>query len=292
MYRFRLRTFLVAIAVIAGACAILGQRVRKYYLTRRLTELTSRQVDAVTYGQDLKFKGSRCSWFSGDEFLLLYLRLDGNHIGDWQLNNIGLQYKVDKLVFKDTSITDRTVSKLQSCSKLITLCLNGSTSVKDSGFRSLSKHGHLRTIDLSSTGISDDALPHIAKIPNLMHLYLDHTAVTDTGVLSLAEATNLERLSLVATRLDGKCLMTLSRLPRLLTLRLSKTTISPSAFDECNNFASLRFLYLDDTRCDDHTLEKIASLCNLQCIFVTNSAVSKDAVRKFSAIHPTCEIVE
>ena len=54
----------------------------------------------------------------------------------------------------------------------------------------------LRTLGLSSTGISDEGLSHIIHLPNLKYLSLGLTDITDNGAKQLAQMFALERLTL------------------------------------------------------------------------------------------------
>ena len=98
-----------------------------------------------------------------------------------------------------------------------TAALAGAT-FGDAELRKLGSAGNdLLWLDLSRTGITDEGLTVLAKMPNLEHLDLRGTAVSDEGVQALAPLKHLQTLVLYGTGVTDAGLPALQGLPFLAT---------------------------------------------------------------------------
>lgn len=87
-------------------------------------------------------------------------------------------------------------------------------------------------VDLSSSGITDDTIEHVAKIgANLKYLSLKDTWITSQALFILAGTVpNLVSLSLAGTKIDDSALSYLSMMLLLRTLDLRITCIQGCPF--------------------------------------------------------------
>jgi Leucine-rich repeat (LRR) protein len=293
--RFGLRTLLVLIVLVSIPCALFGQRFRAAYLTSRLTRLASSDDIHIVAEWRYSRWGMQREWewrdlFDADLQLLHYLKLEGEHIRDQDVSTIGVQDHLIYLVLANTSVTDQTVRRLRSCSKLGTLSLYGCKEVNGEGFEGLTHLPSLASIELTRTGITDASLLHVARIPNLFDLDLGHTQITDHGVSGLKVASNLDSLQLQDTLVEGKCLAALSTLPNLRVLNLSRTPLATGSFKDCAPFRSLIFLYVSNTNIGDEDLLRIAEICDLQAISIRQTRITDEAIERFKELEPDCEI--
>ena len=90
----------------------------------------------------------------------------------------------------------------------------------------------LEHLAFCATGLVDDDLPHLKKLPELKFLNLSSTAVTDRGV---ADLTNL----------------------RLITLHLEQTAISDAAAESLAKIKTLKYLCLDEGAMSESALKRI-----------------------------------
>ena len=67
-------------------------------------------------------------------------------------------------------------------------------------------------IDLSSTGVSDRGLRHLAALHHLKSLWIDESVLTDVGIRNIANIASLRRLSIMGTKIDR------AKVERLLSL--------------------------------------------------------------------------
>jgi hypothetical protein len=91
----------------------------------------------------------------------------------------------------------------------------------------IEKMENLVHLDLSSSGISDDAIEHVARIGgSLKYLSLKDTAITSQALCVLAGTVpNIISLSLAQTKIDDSALPYISMMPLLRMLDLSDTCL-------------------------------------------------------------------
>ncbi len=107
-----------------------------------------------------------------------------------------------------------------------TAALAGAT-FGDAELRKLGSVGNdLLWLDLSRTGITDEGLTALAKMPNLEHLDLRGTAVSDAGVGALAQLKHLQTLVLYGTGVSDAGLPALQGLPALRRLYVGGTKVT------------------------------------------------------------------
>jgi hypothetical protein len=120
-----------------------------------------------------------------------------------QLEN--LQY----LGLNHTQVTDEGLKQLAGLKQLKQLSLQG-TRVSDEGMKYLEPLASLERLWLDNTlmsdgkpvkfvSLTDSGLVHLARLPNLTHLYLANTDVTDAGLAHLKSLGRLEQVSVKGT---------------------------------------------------------------------------------------------
>lgn len=82
--------------------------------------------------------------------------------------------------------------------------------------------GSVTHVDLALTGVGDDIVAHVAKLPYVQQLDLTNATVTNDGLKPLTELENLRVLNLWNTMIDDQALETISEIESLSNLRLRK----------------------------------------------------------------------
>lgn len=90
-------------------------------------------------------------------------------------------------------------------------------------------------LNFGESGIQDDMLIHLAKLPNLTRLRLEKNDISDAGVAHLATLPHLESLNLYGTSVTDQCLETLEQMPALKRVFLWQTAVTPEAVDALKN---------------------------------------------------------
>ncbi|PKI45328.1 hypothetical protein CRG98_034289, partial [Punica granatum] len=155
----------------------------------------------------------------------------------------------------------------------------------------------LKYLDLSSTGLGDESVEHIARIGmNLRNLNLSNTRVSSAGVEALAGCVpNLENLSLSYTQIDDFAVLYISTMPALKAIDLSHTSIKgfiPKVGDESDQALSLTALEshhleklnLENTLVEDDSLFPLSKLQQLRQLSLRNCSLTDISLHRLSPL--------
>lgn len=124
----------------------------------------------------------------------------------------------------------------------------------------------LKTLSVSSTGITNEGLAEIAHLRSLLYLYLADCRIGDDGVKQLAGLRNLQNLS------------------------LNETDITDAGLAALKDVQALTYLNLRGTRIGDASLPHLMGLKNLEIIVLRNTDVSAAGVARLKAALPNCKV--
>jgi hypothetical protein len=122
--------------------------------------------------------------------------------------------KLEYLGLNHTQVTDEGLKELSGHKHLKRLSLQG-TRISDEGLKNLEPLASLEGLWLDNTlmsdgkpvksvSLTDAGLAHLAKLPNLTHLYITNTDVTDAGLAHLKSLARLEQVSLKGTAVTAE----------------------------------------------------------------------------------------
>jgi hypothetical protein len=144
----------------------------------------------------------------------------------WLFRNIPTQTVVTGLVVEGRPVTDADIAEF------------------------VAAFPQLEQIDVSSTGVSDEAMRQIAGLRTLFLLRARNSAVTDAGVAELAGLSQLQIVELDGTPITDAGIAELAKLPRLSTLSVAGTEITDAGLAHLNGKALIR-LVVSDTQVTD-----------------------------------------
>lgn len=170
--RFRLRTLLVLVAVLALIGAYRGANLRQ---VRRHEEAARQLIDL---GAEIIHVLNEPSWLI------------------WLLG--GYPEEAAIVSFAYAPLDDDAMPLVAHLNGLQTLVLHH-TAVGDDGLAHLARHSRLARLELNGGHFTDAALAHIAEISSLRTLSLEELPITDQGLLCLARLPRLEQLHLERT---------------------------------------------------------------------------------------------
>ncbi|MBI4567010.1 MAG: hypothetical protein HY719_01285 [Planctomycetes bacterium] len=152
--------------------------------------------------------------------------------------------------------------------------------VRDEHLEMLSLHPDIEMLGLSGCDlVTEKGLRHLARLPNLHHLWIDRVPLSVEAVRAISAISSLVSLSMDECALPSECLPELARLTNLEQLSLSSNTLKNGDFSFLSSLSKLQQLYLDDTSFADrdvHHLSKLSALdyLNLSWTSVTDAGVS------------------
>jgi hypothetical protein len=104
---------------------------------------------------------------------------------------------------------------------------------------------------LAGNGITDQNLPPVARMPNLVEIDLGNTGITDGGLIHLAQLPNLTRLKLDNTGITDEGMVHLAGLNNLANLNIYGTKVTDAGLDHLKGIATLQKLYIWQTGVTD-----------------------------------------
>lgn len=156
--------------------------------------------------------------------------------------------QVARVDLTNPETTDTTLDQLASFRHLTTLDLSG-TRVTAKGIQKLQFFQNLRALTADScSGIDDEALLEISRIPSLQTLSLRNTQVTDDGMPALLTLGGLRTLRLRGPKISDASLEFVKALSSLRTLELHDTAVTDSGVNDLLKELPLAELNIVGTR--------------------------------------------
>lgn len=128
-----------------------------------------------------------------------------------------------------------------------------------------------REMDLKQSPVTDQGLPHLAKLTNLESVNLSNTKITDAGLSVTLNLPKLTRLDLSACTVTPAMMASLSKLENLEVLSLEGTRIGDEDVSQLANLAQLKELNLSHTMITDSSFRVLGTLKSLEILKVSNT---------------------
>ena len=200
--------------------------------------------------------------------------------------------KLTDLNISGTQLNDETAGLVvEKLPALLSLHIGNHLDVTDRTADALSKHPALKHLDVSSTGVTDDGLKSLAKLP-LQTLGLGRTKVTDAGMKSVGSMKSLETLQLYDTDVTDAGLAELSKLENLRQLNLHvKTAIGEPGLGVVCRWKGLEDLVIRlDSRVSEKSLMGLAKLPRVRTIHFTGVTTGVAALERLRKAMPNSAI--
>ena len=164
------------------------------------------------------------------------------------------------------------------------------TPVTDDAMPDLARLPNLRVLNATVTRLTDRGLKLIATSRDIRLLKLNRTLITDEGLDALREMPSLRLIYLGETRLTNEALPQLAKMPQLEAIKLTSLPIDDEGLKAIADMPRLRFLALDGTAITDAGLPHLDFLPKLGYLDLQNTAVTSEAIAAFQKRHPQCFI--
>lgn len=175
---------------------------------------------------------------------------------------------LESLVVAGTDVDDKALEPIGRIATLRNLDLRDCR-ITNAGLASLAGLERLAALRLSgksgATTVDDSGMIHLARLPSLRTVMLDHLWVSEKGLETLAPLTRLEELTLAQTLAGDDALPVIARFATLKRLRLAKTTVTAAGVAALVKLD--RLVDLDLSECaslDDAALEPVGTLVSLE----------------------------
>ena len=193
-----------------------------------------------------------------------------------------------------SSITAEDLALFGRLGELEKLHILNCRNLDDAMVASLAGLTHLRSLALTNTAITDDAVETIVEsFPGLIELDLSsNTGLTGTAMKSLSSLADLERLDLVQTRFNDLHTRRLKKLEKLRVLDLrGNMEAGDMTLGIVGGLPALEAFKHRSTIVSDNGLENLAKSKTLRSLLAQDFAISSASGRHLAAI-PTLESLE
>jgi hypothetical protein len=147
------------------------------------------------------------------------------------------------------------------------------------GLKEVRRLGKVRSLDLSSTVVTDESLEQLTGLTSLEELLLNGTEVGDAGVKHLEGLSGLRKLDLAETRLTAVGVGSLKGLINLRELNLALTGTGDAGLVRLRDLTELRSLNLHDARIVGSGLDSLAGMKHLKTLRLdSNSGLTEKAL--------------
>tara|TARA_Y100000588_G_scaffold293829_1_gene313608 strand:+ start:1121 stop:3244 length:2124 start_codon:yes stop_codon:yes gene_type:complete len=172
--------------------------------------------------------------------------------GEHSYNESG---ELEQLSFSGRDIEGLAFERISRLSNLRTLDFS-STRISDEDVAILASPGedgltNLQTLHLERTAVTDVSLSELGTISSLRNLFLDKTGVTDAGVANLVGLTTLEVLSLNGTQITDEGIRQLKDMANLIVIGLRETEVTDECVKHLKGMTVLKFIVLGSTKVTD-----------------------------------------
>jgi internalin A len=227
-----------------------------------------------------------------------YIALTGPKISDADLAPLDALDHVESVNLRAAAITDKALHHVGRFEGLERLNLAECKYIRGDGLRSLSRLHSLRVLDLSGTGITDDALFHLTKLrdlrtlvlrgtqigdgamhaigmlPKIERLGLDDTEVSDVGLSELRELAALKTINVRRTRVTDDGLRHLSRILTLERIGVAGTKVSNEGLHYLSGLPNVVYLDVAATRIDDSGIAQLLQMPKLEILTLSDTEIS------------------
>lgn len=142
-----------------------------------------------------------------------------------------------KLEIKDSNLVDRAFAKSANLSQIIQLSLYHNKEFTDTGVGYICRSmPNIRKLDLSGTGITNQAIESLNKFKQLSYMRITNTQITDSGIKTLSSP-SLAKLDLRYTSVTANGIRALLKNNKTIqTLSLSDSISDQDFYDIARTF--------------------------------------------------------
>ena len=174
--------------------------------------------------------------------------------------------------------------------KIIEVKLNGIAELTDDALIHVARFPELTDLSIEETPITGAALAHLARLKQLEWLNLWKTRIDDDGLAHLSGLRNLQALPIGGTRVTDDGLVHLKGLPQLRYLGLRDTDITDAGILHIADFPSLYELNLRGTKVTDASVPTLCGMESLEKLWLGETAITKKGIDSIKATLPGCII--
>lgn len=209
---------------------------------------------------------------------------------DKEITGVGLSYLADsgltELICDQIEITDEGLAAISQIRTLRHLVIRQNSKITDRGITKLPKLSRLVSLDLRTTGITDDAIDSIVKCKSIECLDLSKTLVTMKGVRKLVNMPKLSKLLLNDCKIRNDLTGIEELGPKLELLAVGGLKLGDRQLARVAKFPKLSSLDFSQNLITDIGLQYVERIPSLKvffardCEFLTDKALKQLAIKR------------
>jgi Leucine Rich repeat len=139
------------------------------------------------------------------------------------------------------------------------------------------------SVDLSYSDATDADLCQLESLPSIRSLNLTSTRISDSGLQYVGRLLQLDWLSLQGTSITDRGLVYLQHLRSLECLDLEKTRVEGPGLEHVKTLHKLNILALRDGPLGDDGLQQLTGLPQLWVVYTSGTKITKSGANEFKA---------
>ena len=273
----------------AATVSTASQRTERLLELARIAAEAQELANSIQIGKGgkrvvLTGSGVEASWLSDQDKMKAVTEfiLSNTPLGDEIFPLLAPARDLELLVLDSRKITGAGLDKLTS-DKLRSLVLS-STGASDDALKDIRKFSKLQDMRLDGTNVTSGVLQHFDGLKQLKTLSLAGTQVTDAGFAAIGKLTSLESLNLKRTKIHGQGLRSLESLTKLKALDLGDTQLDDSDLSAFGKLTQLESLSLENTPITGAGFGQLKGLDKLTALNLNKTRVGDSALRQLGKL--------
>jgi len=170
--------------------------------------------------------------------------------------------KVSSVSFYNGPVDKKAIEEIKDYDQLTEVVFLECEPIAKDALAAIPELKSVTTLEISRCPLGDEALEHLAKLPNLQSLILRNTKVTGSGLSSLKACKKLDKLLLGGESFQHDSMGTLAELSQIRTLELD-VAVPLRKLTGLKGLSNLELLDVSDSKISDNDLAKLPVLPHL-----------------------------
>lgn len=275
----------VGLLILALAALLWGDRLWLAWRINELAEAGNYRPDRVRLGPSwmrTKLGDRIVTWFYAKPTSLVF---DGATYEDQWYHRLNLVPGLTHLIFRKSSFGDEGLRHVEPHPQLWWLEFFDCPGITDAALPRIAKLKMLRVLSLQGTSVTDAGLSALVGLPRLESVDLEDTAVTDDGMAEIARIPNLQTVSLgskagpgYARLIGARGLRELARRPGMVSIQLSNIEMTDEVVETLLSFPDLEQIWLTCPHATSDEVRRVTRLPNVSRLYRLGPSVGDEIV--------------
>ena len=207
------------------------------------------------------------------------VNLDRCPVTDECLKSLGKSPNIKRIRAPRTKLSDKGLEYLKDTVQLELLDLSDCNQISDAGLAHLKGLTKLRNLSLWGPRITDDGMPNLAGMTNMVAISFQDCGVTDASFTHLSGMTKLKEFDIFRTRVGNDALAAIAGAKDMSKMKLRDCAITTKGLVEhIGKFPNVTVLDISETSIKDAAMVEIGKLPKLEDLNLWHTRVTDQGV--------------